>query len=109
MAKVVQLQGFRSKDTIGELRELLVMASKGKVSGLVFSVEMTDGSQRVGFTGKFRSNAAEAVKMAHHLSVLLNNITAHDDEATPSVQRDSGAVVALPCSRSARCKGRSSL
>jgi hypothetical protein len=74
MSKVVQMRGFRSKDTVGELRELLVNGTRGKIAGLVFSVEMSDGSQRVGFTGKFRPNTAEAAKMAHHLRILLNEV-----------------------------------
>jgi hypothetical protein len=82
MSKVVQMEGFRNKDTIGELRELLVNGTRGKVAGLVFSVEMTDGSRRVGFTGKFRSNSAEAAKMAHHLRVLLNEV---EDKAAPLI------------------------
>lgn len=74
MAKVIQMRGFRSKDTVGELRELLVKGTKGNIAGMVFGVEMEDGSQRVCFTGKFRSNTAEAVKMAHHLRMLLNEV-----------------------------------
>jgi hypothetical protein len=82
MSKVVQMTGFRNKDTIGELRELLVNGTRGKVAGMVLGVEMADGSQRVCFTGKFRSNSAEAVKMAHHLRMLLNEI---EDKAAPLV------------------------
>lgn len=74
MSKVVQLRVSRSKDTTGELRELLVKSHRGGISGLTFAVEFADGSQRIGFTGSFKSNRAEAVKMAHHLGELLRQI-----------------------------------
>lgn len=83
MSKVVQMSVFRSKDTTGELRELLVKAHRGGISGLTFAVEFADGTQRVGFTGNFRSDRAEAVKMAHHLGELLRQIEeAAESEAT---------------------------
>lgn len=74
MAKVVQMRAFRSRDSAGELRELLLKAIKGDVGGLVFAVEFADGTQRLGFTGKFRADPAEATKMAHHLCKLLQTV-----------------------------------
>jgi hypothetical protein len=74
MSKVVHLHGFRNKDTVSVLREMLVKATRGEVSGLVFAAELTTGRQRVEFTGKFRSSPADAVKMAHHLGELLSRV-----------------------------------
>jgi hypothetical protein len=84
MPKVVRMSAFRSRDTAGELRELLVKAMKGEISGMTFCVEMNDGTQRVGFTGKFRSDKEGAAKMAHHLGELLRSV---EDEIDARIAR----------------------
>lgn len=82
MSKVIQLNAFRSRDTVAEVRELLVKGTQGAISGLVFGVEFTNGEQRVGFTGKFRGDQAEVAKMAHHLRQLLKQL---ETEQGPSM------------------------
>jgi hypothetical protein len=70
---------FKARDTIVALRELLVKASKGQIESLAFYAELKGGRQKTGFTGKYRNNPAEAVKVANRMSVRLNEINdAHE-------------------------------
>jgi hypothetical protein len=50
---VVRLGARRSKGTLTVLRELLILAAKGKIVGLRFHALMQDGTERSGATGGF--------------------------------------------------------
>jgi hypothetical protein len=96
VGKVVRLGDFRTRDSVSELRELLVKAARGDIAGITFAVELSDGTQRVGFTGKFRSDRAEAVKLAHHLGELLRHVENEPSDTSAVVQlRSSGGVTQL--------------
>lgn len=71
---VVQLGDYRGKETMAVLRELLVKASRGEIAALGFNVEFKDGSQRTGFTGKYKLDPAEALRVANKMSQRLNAI-----------------------------------
>lgn len=74
MAVVVQIGDFRGKETVAVLRELLVKASRGEVAALGFNVEFKDGTQKTGFTGRYRADPAEALRVANRMSQQLNAI-----------------------------------
>jgi hypothetical protein len=71
---VVRLGDYRTKDTVAVLRELLVLASRGKVAAFGFSLELKDGTQKTGFTGKYAADPAEALRVATRMSQRLNAI-----------------------------------
>lgn len=96
---VVQLGDYRGKETMAVLRELLVKASRGEIAAFGFNVEFKDGTQRTGFTGKYKLDPAEALRVANKMSQRLNAIqdlrqaaalTGEQNEARPSVA--SGVV-----------------
>jgi DNA polymerase III sliding clamp (beta) subunit (PCNA family) len=74
VAVVVHLGDFRGKETVAVLRELLVKASKGQIVALGFNVEFKDGTQKTGFTGKYKSDPAQALRVANKMSQRLNAI-----------------------------------
>lgn len=58
---VVNLRDYRRPaGTLATLRELLVLAAKGKIVGLRFSVHLKDGTERSGTTGTFAAEAPAA-------------------------------------------------
>ena len=71
---VVQLGDYRGKETVAVLRELLIRASRGQVAGFGFNVEFKDGTQKTGFTGKYKANPTEALRVANRMSQRLNDI-----------------------------------
>jgi hypothetical protein len=71
---VVRLGDYRTKDAVAVLRELLVLASRGKVAAFGFNVELKDGTQKTGFTGKYAADPAEALRVATRMSQRLNAI-----------------------------------
>lgn len=81
MGDVVRVADFQKRDTVGVLRELLVRASRGEVMSLAFHAEMKDGTQRTGFTGKYRNNVEEALRVANRMSTTLNKIKDAQDAA----------------------------
>lgn len=74
MAVVVQIGDFRGKETVAVLRELLVKASRGEVIAFGFNVEFKNGTQKTGFTGRYRTDPAEALRVAGRMSQQLNAI-----------------------------------
>jgi len=90
VAVVIQLGDYKGKETIAVLRELLVRASRGEVSAFGFSVEFKDGSQKTGFTGKYKVDPQKALKVANRMSQRLNAIklrqanAAGDEDETDS-------------------------
>lgn len=74
MSPVIQLGDYKGKETVAVLRELLVLATKGKIGALGFNVEFTDGKQKSGFTGRYKFDPAEALKAANRMSQRLNAI-----------------------------------
>jgi hypothetical protein len=81
MGDVVRVADFQKRDTVGVLRELLVRATRGEVLSLAFHAEMKDGRQKTGFTGKFKNNVEEALRVANRMSVTLNTIKDAQDAA----------------------------
>jgi hypothetical protein len=71
---VVRLGDYRTKDAVAVLRELLVLASRGKVAAFGFCVELKDGTQKTGFTGKYAADPAEALRVATRMSQRLTAI-----------------------------------
>jgi hypothetical protein len=64
------------------LRELLVKASKGEIVAFGFNVEFKNGEQKTGFTGKYRIDPVEALRVANRMSQRLNAIQDLRDAAT---------------------------
>lgn len=87
MSVVVQLGDYRGKETLTVLRELLVKASKGEVAAFGFNVEFNDGTQKTGFTGKYKVDPVEALRVANRMSQRLNAIQDLRDAAN---LRESG-------------------
>lgn len=56
MGNVVQLGNYRTQETVAALRELYVLASKGRIAGLAFKLELKDGTEKAGVTGKYRAD-----------------------------------------------------
>lgn len=73
MSVVVNLNTHRGKGTLRAVRELLVLAAKGKIVGLRFDMELIDGTRRVGSTGSF---------------------------SVPPVSHDATAIISLPVRQS---------
>lgn len=74
MSVVVQLSDFRGKETVAVLRELLVKGSRGEIAAFGFNVEFKDGTQKTGFTGRYKVDPAEALRVANRMSQRLNAI-----------------------------------
>jgi hypothetical protein len=74
VAVVVQIGDFRGKETVAVLRELLIKASHGDIVAFGFNVEFKDGEQKTGFTGKYKADPAEALRVANRMSQRLNAI-----------------------------------
>ena len=99
MSVVVQLGDYRKKETMTVLRELLVLASKGKIAGFGFNVEMKDGTQKMGFTGKYQTDAAEALRVANRMSQRLNEIRDLREAAALGEEHEDDVARVSPLSR----------
>jgi hypothetical protein len=49
---VVHLSAHKSKAALTVLRELFLLAAKGKIAGFRFEAEMSDGTRKTGTAGK---------------------------------------------------------
>lgn len=91
MSAVVRLGDYRNKETVAVLRELLVLASRGKIAALGFNVEFKDGSQKTGFTGKYQADPEQALRVANCMSQRLNAIqdlrAARAESPAPTIRR----------------------
>lgn len=74
MSVVVQLGDYRNKETLTLLRELLIKASDGEIVAFGFNVEFKDGTQKTGFSGKYKVDPVEALRVANRMSTRLNAI-----------------------------------
>lgn len=74
MTVVVSIGDYRRRDMEAIMRELLISASRGRVRGFAFTVEFDNGTEKSGFTGKYRSDAGEAVRVALRMSQHLTEV-----------------------------------
>lgn len=93
MPVVVKFAEFQKRDTVAVLRELLVRASKGEVAAFAFNAEMCDGTEKMGFTGKYRADPAAALKTAGRMSQRLSQIREFQDAARPAGTHTSAGQV----------------
>lgn len=81
MAKVVSIGDYKNRDSVAILRELYIRASRGEIDGLAYNVSFKDGRQKGGFTGRFKADPAEALKVANRISQYLNQVQDLQDAA----------------------------
>lgn len=70
MSVLLQLGDYRNKESEALLRELFVLASRGRIRGFSFAIELVGGGEKIGFTGSHR-DPSEALKMATKLKQRL--------------------------------------
>jgi hypothetical protein len=72
---VVEMAGFRNRELIATLRDLLDLAEAGAIMGHAFVVKFGPGDHRAGFSGEYKRQPAEALTatfmLERHLSGTL--------------------------------------
>lgn len=71
---ITQILEYRSRDTAEALAELLHRAQKGQIRGLVFAYKSGPRRHRIGITGEYWEDPAQALGCAVRLSYRLNQV-----------------------------------
>jgi len=81
---ITQILEYKTRDTVSALTELLHRAQHGRLHGLVFICKTGPRRHRVGITGEYAADPAQALGAAVRLSYRLNLAVTEAEMHAPS-------------------------